>query len=477
MSGVALFGRVFGGRNRGRKSARAEINDAEGEVASAIAFIHPSKLIWWAGFLLGFGLLGILCVCLGLLFQRGIVVWGNNQSVVWVLDITSYDWWMSLACGSALISTLFLHRRRRGAMSRIADVSAFFAAVSAAIYPIIHLGRPWFFYWNMAYPNVLGLWPQFRSPLFWDETNIVGFLSISLIFWFVGMIPDFAVLRDRAPLLLKKQLYGIASFGWRGDALHWLRWRTSYRVLAILTALIAINVEWGASMMYAVSLEPGWHDTLLPFETIIDAGLAGAGLVAVLASFVRTIYPLDTVIREEELDALGRALITLGTIAAYCYCAEFFFTAFGGDSYERQAMMRRIHGPAAWSFWALVGGSLLSVHLLWFREARRSAGMLFLVGLLVLAGMWANHFMDLVVTLQHDFLSSSARQVSATIWSVGNWMGSVGIFITAFMLFLRYLPVISIQEARPGASVLGPGLGTLPEPPLLAAPEAERVGG
>lgn len=470
-----LFNRMLGGRKP------AEINDAEGEIVSAIALLHPSYLVWWAGFLLGLGLLGILCVCVGLLFQRGIVIWGNNDFTVWLMDITSYDWWMSLACGSILVSVLFLHRRRRGAMSRIADYMAFFAAGSSAIYPIIHLGRPWFFYWNMAYPNVLSLWPQFRSPLFWDETDIIGFLSITLIFWFVGMLPDFAVLRDRTPLLLKKQLYAIAAMGWRGDALHWLRWRTMYRILAVLAGLMAVNVQWGASMMYSVSLEPGWHDTMLPFEAVIDAMLAGAGLIAMLACFVRTIYPLDTLISEEELDALGRILIVLGTVAAFCYASEYFFTAFGGDSYERQSMMRRIHGPVAWSWWLLVVGALMSVHLLWFREARRSAGMMFLVGFLVLVGIWGNHFMDLTVTLSHDYLTSSAHQFSATIWSVGTFAGSMGIFITFFMLFLRYLPVISIQEARPGPSALGPALAAIPEPPLLGAPlalaETERAGG
>jgi formate-dependent nitrite reductase membrane component NrfD len=467
-----LLGRVFG---RSRRDQLA-VTDAAGEIVAGIAYLHPSKLVWWAGFLLSGGLLGILGVCLGLLFQRGIVVWGNNRTTVWALDITSYDWWMGLACGALLISTLFLHRGRRGSMSRIADTAALFAAGAAAIYPIIHLGRPWFFYWNMAYPNMMGLWPQFRSPLFWDETDIVGFLSIALIFWFVGLIPDFAVLRDRAPLLLKKQLYGIAAMGWRGDAAHWMRWRASYRILAVLAGLISINVQWGAAMMYAISLEPGWHDTMLPVEEVIDAMLAGAALIAVLTSFVRALYPLRAMIREDELDALGKMLLTLGILAAYCYCDQFFFTGFGGDAYQREAMARRVAGPAAWAFWTMVACSLLPVHLLWFRAARRSAAMLFLVGLLVLAGMWVNHFMDLVGTLQHDFLPSAAHRFSATIWGVGTWAGTVGLFLALFMLFLRYLPVVSINEVRPTPSVLGP---SLPPEDALAGPavKTERVHG
>jgi formate-dependent nitrite reductase membrane component NrfD len=473
-----LLSRVFG---RSRRD-QVVIADATGEIVAGIAYVHPSKLVWWLGFLLSGGLLGILAVCLSFLFERGIVVWGNNRTTVWALDITSYDWWMGLACGALLLSSVFLHRGHRGSLSRIADTAALLSAVAAAIYPIIHLGRPWFFYWNMAYPNVMGLWPQFRSPLFWDETDIVGFLVIALLFWFVGLIPDFAVLRDRAPLLRQKQLYGIAALGWRGDVAHWLRWRASYRVLAVLAALIAINVQWGASMMYAISLEPGWHDTLLPVQYVTDAALGGAGLIAVLTSLVRAMYPLGEVIREEELDALGRALLTLGIIAAYCYGAEFFFTAFGGDSYERAAMARRVAGPVAWAFWVMVGCALLPVHLLWFRAARRSAGMLLLVGLLVMAGMWANNFMDLVGTLSHDFLPSSAHRFSATIWGVGTWLGSIGLFLAPFMLFLRYLPVVSINEARPSRSALEPVLEPArplpaPEASAEASPEAEQVHG
>ncbi len=470
------LGRLFG---RSRRD-EAVIADSTGEIIAGIAYVHPAKLVWWMGFLLSGGLLAILGVCLSLLFERGITVWGNDRTVVWALDITSYDWWMGLACGALLVSSVFLHRVRRGTLSRIADTAAVLCAVAAAIYPIIHLGRPWFFYWNMAYPNVLGLWPQFRSPLFWDETDIIGFLSISLIFWYAGLIPDFAVLRDRSPLLLKKQLYGIASLGWRGDAAHWMRWRAMYRVLAVLAALISVNVQWGASMMYAISLEPGWHDTLLPIETIIDAALAGTGLIAVLVGLVRAMYPLRTLIHEDELEALGRALLTLGSLAAYCYCAEFFFSAFGGSAYEREAMARRVAGPTAWAFWMLVACALIPVHLFWFREARRSSAMLALVGLLVMAGFWGNHFMSLVGSLQHDFLPSSAHRFSATVWSVGTWVGSMGLFLAPFMLFLRYLPVISIQEARAAPAVLQPVLrpGILIPALMITArpaPKAERA--
>ncbi len=277
------------------------------------------------------------------------------------------------------------------------------AAAAAGLYPIIHLGRPWFFYWNLPYPNNLDLWPQFRSPLVWDAFDIISFLIVALLFWYVGMIPDLATLRDRATRLRRKQIYGVAALGWRGSAVHWARWLQAYRILALLGVLQAICTQCGASVMYAGTLEPGWHSTLAPAFYIINAAFSGIALVAVVVTIVRYIYPIESLITDQHLDMLGRVLLAVGLLSTYCYLADFFFTSLGGDAYDRSVMVRRLTGLYASSFWLIVAAALLPIHLLWFRSVRRSALMLFLLGILVMAGMWGDHFMELVVTQHRRF--------------------------------------------------------------------------
>lgn len=455
------------GRNGRRES---EHQENVGEIVSAIAITHPSWKLWWLALLGTGGLLGLLVICLAYLFERGVAIWGNNSFVVWALDIISYDWWMGIACGALLLSAVFLFHGRRGALSRLSQAVALPAGISAGIYPIIHLGRPWFFYWMFAYPNVMNMWPQFRSPLFWDETDIVGFLTVASIFWFLGMVPDFAVMRDHSEKLLRKRLYAIAALGWRGEASHWARWSQSCRLLALLGVLISINVQWGSSLMYAVSLEPGWHDTLLPVDDIINSIFAGAGAVAVVTSMVRVVYPLRRMIDRDELEFLAWVLLALGIASAFLYAADFFFTAFGGNSFQRDALVHRLTGSLSWTFWMMVGAAQIPVHVLWFRRARRSAGTLFVLGLLVMAGVWGDRAMSILAPLHHDFLPSSVHPWHATFWSIGTWLGTVGIFLAIYLLFLRYLPVVSIIQARQEARLSG----RYADPP---AAKSKRLGG
>jgi Ni/Fe-hydrogenase subunit HybB-like protein len=420
-----------------------------GAQIAGIAFEHPSERRWLIAFAGCCALVGLLGASVGWLFYWGIGIWGNNIPVGWALDIVSYDWWMGNACGALMVSAMLLLFRQywRGALNRAAETVALLSAAASGLYPIIHLGRPWFFYWTLPYPNSLDLWPQFRSPLIWDAFDIISFLIVALLFWYVGMIPDLATLRDRATGSRRKQIYGVAALGWRGSAVHWARWIQTYRILALLGVLQAICTQCGASVMYAGTLEPGWHSTLLPASTIINAMFSGLGMIAAVVTLIRYIYPIQSLITDRHLDVVGRMLLTAGLVSTYCYCTDFFFTSLGGDAYDRSVMLRRLTGAYASGFW-LIGAALLPIHLLWFRAARRSGLVLFTIGMLVMAGMWGDHFMLLVVTQHHDFLPSSAAHYSIGLWAVLTWIGTIGLFGVLLLLALRYLPVASIVESR-----------------------------
>ncbi len=423
--------------------------DVGAQVAGA-TFRHGAQRRWLLAFLASLALLGLLLVCVGWLFYSGVGVWGNNIPVSWALDITAYDWWMGIASGALLVSAslLLLGQTWRSALNRIAESTALYAACAAAVYPIIHLGRWWFFYWNLPYPNSLWLWPQFRSPLAWDAMAILSYLAITVLFWSVAMLPDLGALRDRAEGYWRQRAYGVMALGWRGSAVHWARWLQAYRVLALLAVLVVISLQSGAALMYSGSVEPGWHDTLLPAFYLITAAFSGLAAIGMGAAVARGLLPLSSLITDAHLDIIGRLLIGAGLLATYCYAADFLFTAYGGDAFDRAASMRRLVGPYAWSFWAIVLFALLPIHLLWFRRMRRSGLVLFAVGVLVLAGMWCDRFMSIVVTLQYDFLPPTSYGYAATFWSIGTFAGSIGLFATMWMLFLRYLPAVSITELR-----------------------------
>ena len=429
-----------------------------GDVA-AIAFTHPMRRRWWFAFAVAVALLGVLAASLAWLFAEGVGVWGNNVPVTWALDIVSYDWWIGVATGGLLVSALFLllGAEWRSALNRITETLSLVAAAAAAVYPIIHLGRPWFFYWNLPYPNTLLLWPQFRSPLFWDAVDILSFLVVATSFWYIGMIPDFATLRDKAVErirrpdnrgLLRAQLYGIVALGWRGSALHWHRWAQAYRITALLGVILIASLQTGAAVMFAGTVEPGWHDTLLPVAFLASAALSGVAFIGAMCVVLRGVFALDALVTARHLDVLAKLLLVLGLFNLYCYATEMLSTLFGGDAFEVAALHRRVSGPHAWAFWTIVVAALLPVHLFWFARFRRSPTALFNVGVLVAIGMFADHFMVIVVTLEHDFLPSSAHAYAANVWGLATFAGSIGLFLALMLLALRYLPVVSIVETK-----------------------------
>ncbi len=434
---------------------------------AAIAFTHPLRRRWWLAFAGALALVGLLVITLAYLFYEGVGIWDNNDSVVWALDIVSYDFWIGIASGGLIVSALLLllGAEWRGAMNRITETMALIGVCAAGVYPIIHLGRPWFFYWNLPYPNTFSLWPQFRSPLYWDAVDIISFLLICLSFWYVGMLPDLATLRDRAfervqalarpskLQLLRAQLYGIAALGWRGSATHWQRWLQAYRTIGLLGTVIVISLQTGAAVMFAGTVEPGWHDTMLPVAYLFGAIMSGVAGVAVLTVVLRGVFALKPLITERHLDLLGLMLLVLAWINLYCYATEFLTTLLAGDSFSHATLGRRFAGAYAWSTWMILACKLLPPQLLWVPVLRRSPAMLIVIGLLVLAGTWADHFMTIVVTLQHDFLPSAVRPYGTGIWAWATFAGSGGLFLMLLLLSLRYLPVVSMHEIRRLAAI------------------------
>ena len=450
---------------QGRFLAPSESFASVGLDVSGIAFGHPLRLRWWLAFAGAVGLVGVLALSLGFVLFEGVGVWGNNVPVTWALDIVAYDWWIGIASGGLLISaTLMLWGAEwRGALNRLTETGAILAAAAAAVYPIIHLGRPWYFYWNLPYPNTFLLWPQFRSPLFWDAIDIVSYLMVALTFWTIGLLPDLATLRDRAIERWRETgrekyraiLYGLFALGWRGSAYHWHRWLQAYRIVAVAGVLLVFSLQTGAAVMFAGSVEPGWHDPLLPFAFVAAAVFSGVAFMAAAAVVLRWIFRLDGMITGAHLAVMSVLLLVLGLVNLYCTAAEVFSTLLGDDAFETAVLARRLVGPHAWAFWDMALLALLPVHVFWFRAARRSGLAVALVGAAVSAGLFGDHFMVIVTTLQHDFLPSSSHPFTGDLWGIATFMGSVGLFLALALLGLRYLPIVSIVEVRrlslPGA--------------------------
>jgi Ni/Fe-hydrogenase subunit HybB-like protein len=437
-----------------------------GQLVSDVALGHPSSLRWWAALAAALALMGVLAVCVLYLLIEGVGVWGNNIPVTWALDIVSYDWWIGVACGGLTISAvlLLLDAEWRGAVNRLTETMAVIAACAAGLYPIIHLGRPWFFYWNLPYPNTFLLWPQFRSPLYWDAVDIISFLLVCVSFWYVGLLPDLGCMRDRAleraermagrpgagMRLMKAQMYGIAAIGWRGSATHWQRWEQAYRAIAAFGIIVVISLQAAAAVMFAGSLEPGWHDTMMPITFLCSALFSGAAVATLLLMVVRAVFPLRPLMAPRHVELLAWLLLGLGTASLYCESVQACFTLLMGSPYARQVQARQFGGAHAWSTWALILCALLPVHLFWIPRLRRTPVVLGAVGLLAAFGLWADHFMVIVTTLQQDFLPSSAHPYTMDAVAVGTFIGTIGLFLFLLLLFLRYVPMVSIVGLRRG---------------------------
>ncbi len=435
-----------------------------GRLVTAVTLEHRARWRWWIAFGVALALMGLLVASVAWLLYEGVGVWGNNVPVTWALDIVGYDWWIGVATGSLSVSALLLLLgvEWRGAVNRLAETVALLGVSAAGLYPIIHLGRPWFFYWNLPYPNTFQLWPQVRSPLFWDAIDIVSFLGVAFLFWFTGLIPDLAAMRDRAIELmyqdegkpgaftrrLKARLYGIPALGWRGSVTHWQRWEHSYRAIALLGLVVVLSLQTGAAVMFAGTAEPGWHDPMLPISYIVQALLSGVAVTGTLLAIVRFVMPYKPLLTPRHVDLLAGLMLALALLFLYCDMCSFGGSALYGSAYDQGVMARRLHGSHAWATWGSILCSVLPPQLFWIPALRRSGLVFGLVGVLVALGSWCDHFMLIVITLQQDFLPSASHAYAISVVGLATFIGTAGLFLFLFLLALRYVPVISIVNLR-----------------------------
>jgi Ni/Fe-hydrogenase subunit HybB-like protein len=412
---------------------------------------------WFACFAAAVTALSIGAGCVAYELSTGIGVWGLNKTVGWAFDITNFVFWVGIGHAGTLISAVLLlfRQRWRTSINRSAEAMTIFAVLCAALFPLIHMGRPWLFFFVLPYPNSRGpLWVNFRSPLLWDVFAINTYLTISLAFWYVGMIPDFATLRDRAAEGVKKTIYAMLSMGWNGSHRTWSRYETLSTILAGLATPLVISVHSIVSMDFATSILPGWHTTLFPPYFVAGAVYSGFGMVMTLLILTRRLMHLQAYITHRHLDAMAKVMLLTGSLVAFSYATEFFSAWLGGNLYERAAIFGRAVGPYAWAFWTMALCNVLVPQVLWSRRVRACVPALFVISILVNVGMWFERFVIIVTSLHQSYLPSTWVMYTPTMIEIGTLLGSFGLFFTCFLLFIRLLPMIAIWEIKAGAAAV-----------------------
>ncbi len=426
------------------------------EKISSIVLQRRTPWGWFVGFTISFLLLqGLLLTTVFLLF-KGIGVWGVTIPIAWGMDIINFVWWIGIGHAGTLISAILLLLRQewRTSINRFAEAMTLFAVSCAAYYPVFHLGRPWLAYWLFPYPNTMGIWPNFRSPLIWDVFAVSTYATVSALFWFVGLIPDLATLRDRAKSKAWKIVYGILAMGWRGSARHWHNYETAYLLLAGLATPLVISVHTVVSLDFAVGIIPGWHATIFPPYFVAGAIYAGFAMVLTLAIPLRKFYGLEDFITMRHLENMAKVMLATGLIVGYGYMMEAFMGWYSANLYERYMVLNRMTGPYWKAYWALIFCNVIAPNTLWIKNLRTSVPYLFVISLVVSVGMWLERFVIIVTSLHRDFLPSSWGMYSPTFFDYSGFVGTLGLFATLLFLFVRFLPAISIFEMRtilPGA--------------------------
>ena len=417
---------------------------------ASIALGRRTPYGWMIGFGVSFLLAMLLFYSIGVLILTGTGIWGNNNPVGWAFDIINFVWWIGIGHAGTLISAILLLFRQkwRTSINRFAEAMTLFAVACAGVYPALHTGRPWLDYWLFPYPNTMGMWPNFRSPLIWDVFAVSTYATVSALFWFVGLVPDLATLRDRAKSRTAKMIFGIFALGWRGSARHWHRYETAYLLLAGLSTPLVLSVHTIVSFDFAVGIVPGWHATIFPPYFVAGAIYAGFAMVLTISIPLRKYYGLEDFITMRHLRNMAKIMLATGLIVAYGYMMEAFMAWYSGNEYERFMIYNRMTGPYWWSYWALIVCNVLAPQLLWFRRVRHSVPMLFVLSLIVSVGMWLERFVIIVTSLHRDFLPSAWAIYTPTKWDWSMFIGTIGLFAALMFLFVRFLPVISIFEMR-----------------------------
>ena len=426
-------------------------------VTEAVANVAEQKtpIGWYLGFGLAVFWASILGVGLIYLISTGVGIWGHKAPVYWAWPIVNFVFWVGIGHAGTLISAiLFLFRQNwRTGINRFAEAMTIFAVICAGLFPAVHIGRVWVAYWLFPYPNQMAMWPQFRSPLMWDVFAVNTYFTVSLLFWYMGMIPDLATLRDRATSRTAAALYGFFSLGWTGSTRQWLRYEKAYGLLAALAAPLVLSVHTIVSFDFAVSQLPGWHTTIFPPYFVAGAIFSGFGMVITLAVPARVWLGLEHIITIRHLENMCKVITATGCMVGYAYMMEFFIAWYGGNPYEGFAFINRALGPYWWAYWIMISCNVISPQIFWSKKARTTPWIMWVVSIFVNIGMWFERFVITVTSLARDFLPSSWDYFSPTVWDWLFLIGSFGLFFTLFLLFCRFLPVVAMAEVK---SVISP---------------------
>jgi Ni/Fe-hydrogenase subunit HybB-like protein len=430
---------------------------------SAIVLTSRVSLGWLGGIGTALFFFMIFNVAVVYLMWKGIGIWGVNIPVGWGFAIVNFVWWIGIGHAGTLISAilLLLHQKWRQSINRFAEAMTLFAVACAGVFPLLHLGRPWLGYWLLPYPNTMTVWPQFRSPLIWDVFAVTTYLTVSLVFWYVGLVPDLATLRDRARSKAGRVIYGIMSLGWRGSARHWARYEVAYLLLAGLATPLVVSVHTVVSFDFAIAIVPGWHTTIFPPYFVAGAIYSGFAMVLTLAIPIRAVYGLQDFVTMRHLENMAKVMLATGLIVAYGYVIETFMSFYSADTFDRYMTLNRMLGPYRGAYWALILTNVIIPQSLWFKRVRTNVVALFFVALVVNTGMWLERFVIVITSLHRDFDPSSWGMYYPTVWDWATFLGTIGLFSTLLFLFIRLLPMISIFEMR----------GLLPQAEVRGEPE------
>ncbi|HUH63097.1 MAG TPA: NrfD/PsrC family molybdoenzyme membrane anchor subunit [Terracidiphilus sp.] len=434
---------------------------------SKIVLTPHTPLGWFAYFVIAGGGAITLLTAVTWLFLIGVGIWGITMPVAWGFAIINFVWWIGIGHAGTLISAILLlfKQQWRNSISRFAEAMTIFAVMCAALFPLIHVGRPWLGYWMLPLPFTMTVWPQFRSPLEWDVFAVSTYATISIVFWYVGMIPDFGTFRDRAQSKVAQYFYGLLCWGWRGSVRHWVRYESASLLLSGLATPLVLSVHTVISFDFAVAILPGWHTTIFPPYFVAGAIYSGFAMVLTLAIPLRKYYHLEALVTDRHIDNMGKVMLATGFIVAYGYGMEAFMSWYSANHWEAFTFWNRAFGPMGWSYWCLIACNLvIPLTTLWSRRLRNNMTFMFILSLIVNTGMWLERFVIIVTSLYRDYLPSSWGTYRATKWDYMTFVGTLGFFLFMFLLFVRFLPMIPMSEVK----LLVPGAKITPKKPVEA---------
>lgn len=420
------------------------------DLITGLVFQRRYELFFYGGLFLAFLLVNVMLLTFTYLLIRGVGIWGINRPVMWGFAIANFVWWIGIGHAGTFISAILylMHQEWRTSINRFAEAMTLFAVTCAGLFPLFHMGRPWYFYWLLPYPDTMDLWPQWRSPLVWDVFAVSTYLTISTVFWYIGLIPDAASMRDKATHPFLQRYYGILALGWRGSARHWGRYQMAYLLLAALATPLVLSVHSVVGMDFTGTILPGWHSTMIPPYFVAGAIFSGFAMVLTLGIPIRAFLGLEDFITRRHLENCAKLMLVTGLIVDYAYLMEFFMAWYSDDRFEKAIELNRVIGAYWPGFLVMMIGNVLSPQLLWLRKVRTTAWMLFVISLLVQAGMWFERYVIVVQSLHHDFLPSSWAMYHPTVWDFGALFGTIGLFFLLFLIFVRSMPIIAMAELR-----------------------------